>query len=90
MAPFRESSWFSRVLGVLNTVLMVNTFFVLFSFLWFMAALVGRSAGFPLGLDVWYSLWEPVFTPAIGALMAGALLSGAIGYITKRLLKPQG
>jgi hypothetical protein len=90
MTPSSESSWFSRIVGVLNTVLMVNTFFVLFSFLWFVAALLGRSAGFPLGLDVWYSLWEPVFTPAIGALMGGALLSGASGYITKRLPKPQG
>jgi hypothetical protein len=46
---------------------------------------VGRSTGIPLGLDLWYKLWEPVFTPALGILMAGALISGALGWINKRL-----
>ncbi|HEY9597111.1 MAG TPA: hypothetical protein V6D33_05525, partial [Cyanophyceae cyanobacterium] len=55
------------------------------SFFWLAIAVIGRSVGVPLGLDLWYSLWEPVFTPAIGILMAGALLSGLINQISKRL-----
>jgi len=69
----------------LNLALMVNLFLVLLSFFWLAAAVVGRSAGVPLGLDLWYKLWEPVFTPAIGILMAGALASGISSWVAKRL-----
>lgn len=71
--------------NLLNTVLVVNVFFVLISFGWFAVAVIGRSTGIPLGLDLWYSLWEPLFTPAIGILMAGALLSGIISWISRKL-----
>lgn len=69
----------------LNQLLMVDVFLVLLSFFWLAIAVVGRSLGVPLGLDLWYRLWEPVFTPAIGILMAGAILSGVINQISKRL-----
>lgn len=74
-----------KFLQWLNTALMVDLFFVLLSFFWFAAAVVGRSAGVPLGLDVWYKLWDPVMQPAIGILMAGALVSGITSWINKRL-----
>jgi hypothetical protein len=64
---------------------MADVFLVLLSFFWLAIAVVGRSLGLPLGLDLWYRLWEPVFTPAIGILMAGAILSGLINQISKRL-----
>ena len=69
----------------LNQLLMVDVFLVLLSFFWRAIAVVGRSIGVPLGLDLWYRLWEPVFTPAIGILMAGALLSGLINWVSNRL-----
>ncbi len=50
-----------------------------------MVAVIGRGANVPLGLDLWYKLWEPVFTPAIGVLMAGAIFSGAASWVAKRL-----
>jgi hypothetical protein len=74
-----------KLLNLLNTVLVVNVFFVLISFGWFAVAVIGRSTGIPLGFDLWYKLWEPVFTPAIGILMAGALLSGIISWISRKL-----
>ncbi|KGF73699.1 hypothetical protein DO97_12835 [Neosynechococcus sphagnicola sy1] len=74
-----------RLLGWLNLALVVNLFLVLGSFFWLAIAVVGHGAGVPLGLDLWYKLWEPVFTPAIGILMAGAVLSGAASWIAKRL-----
>ncbi|EGJ33104.1 MULTISPECIES: hypothetical protein [Moorena] len=74
-----------QLLRWLNQVLMFDVFLVLLSFFWFAIALVGRSVGIPLGLELWYSLWEPVFTPAIGVLMAGAIVSGLINQISKRL-----
>lgn len=74
-----------RLIGWLNQVLMLNVFLVLLSFFWLAAAVIGRSVGVSLGLDLWYRLWEPVFTPAIGILMAGAILSGLISWVNKRL-----
>ncbi|MFW6315623.1 MAG: hypothetical protein ACOC1Z_00815 [Cyanobacteriota bacterium] len=68
----------------LDRALMADLFLVLASFFWFAIALVGRSADVPLGLDLWYKLWEPVFTPAIGILMLGAIGNGMIRQIAKR------
>ncbi len=64
---------------------MFNTFFVLLSFLWFVLALAGRSVNLPLGFDLWYRLWDPIFMPAIGLLMGGAILSGISSWIVKQL-----
>ncbi len=69
----------------LNRFLVADVFLVLASFFWFAIALAGHSLGIPLGLDIWYQLWEPLFTPAIGILMLGAIVSGLISYISKRL-----
>lgn len=74
-----------KFLNGLNKLLVFNVFFVLFAFFWFAIALLGRSFNINLGWDLWYRLWEPVFTPAIGILMAGAILSGIIAQITKHL-----
>jgi hypothetical protein len=77
-----------KILNGLNTLLVINTFVVLASFIWFIVALLGRGAGIPLGLDVWHQLWEPVFTPALGILMGGAIFSGLLSQIMKRLPQP--
>jgi hypothetical protein len=74
-----------KLLNLLNTVLVADVFLVLISFFWLAVAVIGRSTGIPLGLDLWYKLWEPLFTPAIGVLMAGALLSGIISWISRKL-----
>lgn len=74
-----------NLLKWLNTALTVNLFLVLLSFAWFVLALLGKAANVPLGFDLWYRLWEPVFTPAIGILMAGAIISGVVGWVSKRL-----
>ncbi|MEM9005547.1 MAG: hypothetical protein AAGE59_18735 [Cyanobacteria bacterium P01_F01_bin.86] len=74
-----------RVLGGLNWLLVANLFFVLASFGWFTTAVVGRSLHVNLGLDVWYSLWMPVFQPAIGILMAGAIAIGLLRWTSNKL-----
>lgn len=73
-----------KFLEWLNWALVANLFLVLFSFFWLAIAVIGHTFNIPLGLNLWYRLWEPVFTPAIGVLMAGALLSGAASWISKR------
>ncbi|MCL1466384.1 hypothetical protein [Argonema galeatum] len=74
-----------KLLNWLNVALMWDFFLVLSGFLWFAIALLGKAAGVPLGFDLWHRLWEPLFTPAIGILMAGAILSGVTSWISKRL-----
>ncbi|MBV8887789.1 MAG: hypothetical protein JO235_27855 [Chroococcidiopsidaceae cyanobacterium CP_BM_RX_35] len=68
----------------LNLALVADFFLVLFSFFWLVIAVGGHAAGVPLGLDIWYKLWQPVFTPAIGILMAGTIVSGVSGWMAKR------
>ncbi|OKH16092.1 hypothetical protein [[Limnothrix rosea] IAM M-220] len=65
----------------LDRFLVADVFVVLFAFFWFAIALIGKSSGVNLGWEIWYSLWEPVFTPAIGILMLGAILSWVIKKI---------
>lgn len=77
----------SRLVNGLNTVLMINLFFVLFCFGWFAIALIGRSANVNLGFDLWYSLWDPLIMPAIGVLMAGALVSGLSSWVNKKFVQ---
>ena len=74
-----------KLLNLLNTFLVADVFLVLISFGWLAIAVIGRSTGIPLGLDLWYKLWDPVFTPAMGILMAGALLSGIISWVSRKL-----
>lgn len=69
----------------LDRLLMADLFLVLASFFWLAIALVGRAVDIPLGLEVWYWLWEPLFTPAIGILMLGAIASGVARQISRRL-----
>jgi hypothetical protein len=38
------------------------------AFSWLLIAVIGRTAGVPLGLDIWHQLWQPLFGPAIGSL----------------------
>ncbi|MEM8604947.1 MAG: hypothetical protein AAGF24_14065, partial [Cyanobacteria bacterium P01_H01_bin.121] len=72
--PAQQRPWQARILGGLNWLLTANVFVVLAAFGWFAIALVGRSLNVALGFDLWLRLWEPVFTPAIGLLMAGAVV----------------
>jgi hypothetical protein len=68
----------------LNRFLVFDVFLVLFGFFWFAIAVVGRSFEIPLGLDLWYKLWQPLFNPAIGILFLGAFLSWSINKISQR------
>jgi TRAP-type C4-dicarboxylate transport system permease small subunit len=74
-----------RVLNGLNWLLVANLFFVLASFGWFATAVMGRSFNVDLGLDIWYSLWTPLFQPAIGVLMAGAIAIGLLRWVSNKL-----
>lgn len=72
----------------LNWLLVANSFLIFFGFGWFVLGLVGRTFDISLGFDLWLRLWEPLFTPALGLFMGGAILSGILGQIKKRWPSP--
>jgi hypothetical protein len=68
----------------LDRLLVADVFLVLAGALWFAVAVVLHSQGVEAPLATFQQLWEPLFTPAIGLLMAAALLSGALGWWQRR------
>lgn len=73
-----------QIIKWLNQALVADFFLVLFAFFWLAIAVAGHVLHLPLGLDLWYKLWQPVFTPAIGILMAGSIISGLSSWISNR------
>ena len=69
----------------LNRLLVADVFVVILGFLWFAIAVVGRYLNIPLGFDLWYRLWIPVFNPAIGILFLGAFVTGGLNKISRKL-----
>lgn len=78
-----------QLLKWLNHLLVADVFLVLFSFFWLMIAVLGEGLKVNLGLSLWYKLWEPVFTPALGILMGGAILSWVISKISQLFFTPK-
>ncbi|MFZ0409743.1 MAG: hypothetical protein WAM11_16780 [Cyanobium sp.] len=73
-----------RLKGWLDLVLVADVFLVIAAALWFALAVLLHSRGVEAPLRLFQSLWEPLFTPAIGLLMAAALLSGGLGWWQRR------
>lgn len=73
-----------QVSRIISWILVVDLGVVLISFGWFLAAVAGRSMNLALGLDLWYSLWNPLILPAISILMAGAIASGIVSWFARR------
>eukprot|EP00898_Chlorokybus_atmophyticus_P002668 jgi/Chlat1/3401/Chrsp23S03740 len=64
----------------IDKALVADFFFICLALLWLLVGWVQRTTvgDSPL-LATWFSLWDPLFQPAIGALMLGALVSGLSG-----------
>ena len=68
----------------LNRLLVADVFLVLFGFVWFAIAVIGRYLDIPLGFDLWYRLWQPLFNPAIGILFLGAISTWLINFVSRK------
>lgn len=68
----------------LNRILVADVFLVLLGFIWFAIAVIGRYLNIPLGFELWYRLWTPVFNPAIGILFLGAFCTWTINKISRQ------
>ena len=73
-----------RLRGLLDGLLVADVFLVLAGALWFGLAVLLQSRGIEAPLRLFQRLWQPLFTPAIGLLMAAALISGALGWWQRR------
>lgn len=73
-----------RLKGWLDGLLVADVFLVIAGALWFAVAVVLQGQGIGGPLVLFQSLWEPLFTPAIGLLMAAALVSGLLGWWQRR------
>jgi hypothetical protein len=65
-------------------VLIADFFFVLAVLGWLGAGLAGKAMGSSALIDAWMPLWPMVFQPAIGILMAGALVSGGLNWLAEQ------
>jgi hypothetical protein len=74
----------ARISSLISWILVGDLVLVLLSLGWFMVAVLGRTMNLNWGLDLWYSLWNPLFLPAISVLMAGAIASGIMGWLSRR------
>ena len=68
----------------LDRLLVADVFLVIGSALWFLSAVICEARGLHQPLALFQTLWDPLFMPAIGLLMAAALLSGALGWWQRR------
>ncbi|MDJ0724511.1 MAG: hypothetical protein QNJ38_05305 [Prochloraceae cyanobacterium] len=69
----------------LNRLLIADVFLVMFGGIWFLIAAIGKFSGLPLGLDLFYKLWQPLFNPAISILIGGAILNWLIDKVSKKV-----
>jgi len=68
----------------LDRLLVADVFVVIAGALWFLTAVVCEARSIHQPLAVFQRLWEPLFTPAIGLLMAAAVISGVLGWWQRR------
>jgi hypothetical protein len=73
-----------RLRRYLDALLVADVFLVLAGALFFAVAVVLHGQQVEAPLEMFQQLWTPLFTPAIGVLMAAALLSGGLGWWQRR------
>eukprot|EP00879_Flechtneria_rotunda_P010460 GHRR01010936.1.p1 GENE.GHRR01010936.1~~GHRR01010936.1.p1 ORF type:complete len:166 (+),score=53.36 GHRR01010936.1:120-617(+) len=75
----------SPIKEVIDKVLIADFFFILLVLAWLGAGLAERATVQSSTLiDAWMPLWPLVFQPAIGVLMAGALVSGGLNWLQQQ------
>mmetsp|Transcript_16412 Transcript_16412/g.35482 ORF Transcript_16412/g.35482 Transcript_16412/m.35482 type:complete len:162 (+) Transcript_16412:65-550(+) len=78
-----EAAQPSGLKETVDKVLIADFFLVLAILAWLAVgvATAGLNGGSSPLLDTWYVLWPILWQPAIGVLMAGALVSGGLGWL---------
>jgi len=68
----------------LDRLLVLDVFLVLAGAGWFAGGVIASSQGIEAPLKLFQQLWDPLFTPAIGLLIASALVSGIASWWQRR------
>lgn len=68
----------------LDRLLVANVFLVILAAMWFLGAVALETRQVHGPLSLFQRLWEPLFTPAIGLLMAAALISAGWSWWQRR------
>lgn len=76
--------WLERWQQGLDRLLVLDVFLVLAGALWFGIGVALHLQGVEAVLATFQRLWPPLFQPAIGVLMTGALVSGGLGWWKRR------
>lgn len=71
----------------LDRLLVTDVFLVLGGAVWFAVAVIADGQGFAAPMQQFQRLWDPLFTPAIGLLMAAALINGLWSWWQRRMLQ---
>ena len=71
----------------LDRLLVTDVFLVLGGAVWFAVAVIADGQGFTAPMQQFQRLWDPLFTPAIGLLMAAALINGLWRWWQRRMLQ---
>ena len=69
----------------LDRLLVTDVFLVLGGAVWFAVAVIADGQGFTAPMQQFQRLWDPLFTPAIGLLMAAALINGLWSWWQRRM-----
>jgi hypothetical protein len=80
MAETPPMPMLQRLKASLDALLVADVFLVIAGAIWFALAVVCHGRQVEAPLELFQRLWEPLFTPAIGLLMAAALISGLLGW----------
>jgi hypothetical protein len=85
-----RSDLLAKAVDAVNWVLVADVFVVFALMMLFLAGVVQKFAtkdADTLLLDVLRRLWDPIVQPAIGLLMLGSLVSGAVSKIKEMSTK---
>ena len=69
----------------LDRLLVLDVFLVLGGAVWFAVAVIADGQGLKAPMQQFQQLWDPLFTPAIGLLMAAALINGLWSWWQRRM-----
>jgi len=74
------SDTLASVRDLVDRLLVADVFLVLAGAGWFLVAVLLHSRAVDTPLELFMILWEPLFTPAIGLLIAASLISGLLNW----------
>ena len=74
---------------IIDNVLIVNLFTVIFFAIFFVFALVMQLRGISIFIDFIQRVWNPLIVPLITILIIGALVNGINSWLRRKLLSQE-